>query len=369
LTHEQRTFERHGVAWVLSGADGSVLQRIEGPFGADQSGVACADLGDVDGDRCDDYAVGWHEGPADRRGFAEVRSGRSGERLLFVRGTAQHARFVANAGDVDGDGRNDFLTAGDPALLATIRSSADGSVLRRFEGRPGARCAANPLVVGDGNVALLSSDDAAAHPVLGFYRRDVAQLVHSSPLEFASRAWRPDRFSLSLVSIGPAPSPHHVLVACANSELCIVSAADGCERARRARQRGNYLRSGIASPGDLDADGVDDLWIGVDDHDEQGGGCVLARSGRDDRLLYTFGDDLDADQTRPAYHVGADLAVIGDIDGDGVRDGLAGCDHALAPGESGMAFAFSGRTGDLVYAFARDGDGVRTSRAEPKSAR
>jgi hypothetical protein len=385
---KQRTFERHGMAWVLSGRDGRMLARIGAPYGADQNGIACAELGDIDGDGGGDYVLGWYEGLAGRKGFAEVRSGRTGERLLFLHGSAACARFVADAGDVDGDGRNDVLLAGersvpgDPgAPWATIFSSVTGGVLRRIDAEPNAgRLAANPIAIGDvdgdgrSEIAMLTREGRAGCVLLSVLAGSDGRVVRRFDLEYGGRDdhWPfRGRYSLALAPAARSGSTPRVLVASATSEARIVSTRDGTVYWQHEREKNVYLGSGVVCPGDLDGDDIEDLWVGVDDNDEQGGGCVYARSGRDDHVLYTFGDDFDLDQTREAWRVGTSVAAVGDIDGDGVCDGLVGTDHTLSQSR-GMAFAFSGKTGNLIFRFTREEDDVHTwlpAAAKPQDLR
>jgi hypothetical protein len=99
---------------ILSGRDGSVLRSMSDP--ADVGfGWALAGIGDTDGDGVGDLLAGsdrFSSGGLTTRGRVQVFSGRTGQVLFSASGIDsfdQMGSAVANAGDVDGDGTNDFL--------------------------------------------------------------------------------------------------------------------------------------------------------------------------------------------------------------------------------------------------------------------
>jgi len=135
-----------GKAFVYSGANGSTLRTFTGPPNEFTYGRAVAALGDVDGDGRPDYAVGASlvSQTSTESGKVYVYSGATGALLHSVvgAGTKDWLGFaLANAGDVDGDGRAD-LAAGAPQHTATpaqpgyvvLLSGLDGSEIRRIDG-------------------------------------------------------------------------------------------------------------------------------------------------------------------------------------------------------------------------------------------
>ena len=137
--------EPRGHAIALSGATGEVLYMWVGTALSSRLGCSVAAAGDVDGDGRPDVLIGdWRDGPLASAGSASVFSGANGSLLLRVHGTAGNQRLgsvVAGVGDMDGDGRADFL-AGSPWAhghmnavgLVRVYSGANGAVLHSLQG-------------------------------------------------------------------------------------------------------------------------------------------------------------------------------------------------------------------------------------------
>lgn len=100
-----------GRAYVISGRTGMVLRTHDGSAAGDGFGWGTGRLGDVTGDRRTDYVVGAKDAGPGARGLAYVFDGRTGRLRHLLAGNARSADFgwffVASAGDVDGDGRGD----------------------------------------------------------------------------------------------------------------------------------------------------------------------------------------------------------------------------------------------------------------------
>ena len=108
----------------------------------------------------------------------------------------------------------------------------------------------------------------------------------------------------------------------------------------------------MAGAGDVDADGVADVIVGVTDDDTgaANGGSVRVLSGADGGELFAFHG------TVPQGRFGAAVDGAGDLNGDGHADLLAAASMSDTPnGEStGLVRAFSGADGSVLYAL--DGD-------------
>jgi hypothetical protein len=99
-----------GIAWVQSGRTGRVIHRLEGKLG-DQNGFAIADAGDIDRDGKHDVLSGAPRQLSDTEGHAYLYSGRTGRLLHTFAGEATGDSFGAavTSADVNRDGRNDLV--------------------------------------------------------------------------------------------------------------------------------------------------------------------------------------------------------------------------------------------------------------------
>jgi hypothetical protein len=117
-----------------------------------------------------------------------------------------------------------------------------------------------------------------------------------------------------------------------------------------APQEDGKMGAAVAALGDVDADGVPDIVVGVpgeDLGDEEDGisnvGLAYVFSGNTGQVILTL-NHPDAAAAGAAF--GAAVANAGDVDHDGASDILIG-----APGQ-GHAFVFSGKTGALLFDIA-----------------
>ncbi len=156
------------------GADGRLRDRVHGED-ASQSFARCvASLGDVDGDGCQEIAIG-APGPGrdgEQRGRVEVWSA-PGRRRFVVEGERPHdslGEFLACLGDVDGDGAADFaagtLARAGASAYGLVLSGRSGTVLQRVAPPgcgPALRVAAAGDADGDGRpdlaIAWTDADD------------------------------------------------------------------------------------------------------------------------------------------------------------------------------------------------------------------
>ena len=140
------SYENAGAAYLLSGADGSVLRRHDG-LGTDQRfGFLVTAAGDANGDGVEDYAASARRDNSFcyPSGMVVLYSGLDGSEIRQFTSSRNWDRFghaLAAAGDVNGDGFDDLIVGApddDFSGIGTgsvfVYSGADGQVLHTLRG-------------------------------------------------------------------------------------------------------------------------------------------------------------------------------------------------------------------------------------------
>lgn len=210
-----------GSAWLYSGKDGSVLWSGVGWSAWDGFGDCVSALGDVDGDEVTDFSVGAPCRSNGRPGYVRIYAGSDRRRLRELHGDAGEVLFglcVAGVGDVDGDDVADLA-------VGILDGSDDPGVVRVYSGRTGA-------------------------------------LVHTLPGNTT--------FGFSLTGVGDVDGdlvPDFCAGEVAWPDGGAVTMFSGHDGRALWRIEGSgppgYLGFSMSSAGDADADGVEDLRIGV----------------------------------------------------------------------------------------------------------
>ena len=186
-----------GSAFVYSGADGSVLFRLDGDSAGDEFGTSVSGAGDANGDGVPDFLVGapFDDVGASNTGSAWVFSGADGSLLHFIAGSAFFGRLgtsVDFAGDLDGDGRSEVLVGaphedGGSGIsgVARVYSGADGSLVCTLNGTPGDLLGQSVSSTGDVN------GDGRADFIVGAFAADEAGQNSGSAYVLSSAGCQP----------------------------------------------------------------------------------------------------------------------------------------------------------------------------------
>lgn len=313
-----------GSVFVYSGADGSLIYRINGSAWYDNFGYAVSGAGDVNGDNRADFIVGAVNALANK-GRVYVYSGKTGNVLFWKDGAAYGDHLgvsVASAGDVNADGRADFIIgayAADPGGLidagsAFVYSGANGALLYQKNGTAsGDQLGISVASAGDVN------GDGRADFIIG------ARFADPGGLDSAGSVY-------------------------------LYSGVDGSLiYQKNGTSAGDHFGQSVSSAGDVNGDGSADFIIGAPGTDPGGSsyaGAAFVFSGTDGSLLYQkngigAGDAL-----------GFSAASAGDVNGDGRADFIVGAFGADPGGldAAGSAYVYSGVDGSLLY--QKNGEGT-----------
>lgn len=359
----------------IIGGEQKTLQIIDGPMNAAQFGKVMANAGDVDADGTPDYIIGAPENTPngiDRAGSAFVYSGATGALLYQVDGTETleaYATTVDGAGDVNGDGFDDFLVGSPgfrhpgfaPLGAVFVFSGQDGSLLIRHEGLGGIRFFGNAAagigdINGDGlNDILVGSEDSGTVGMNQHGRVYVFSGATSTVLMEIDGVRQFQRFGRSLSGVGDldADGVPDFLVGTMkdvnfSGEALAYSGATGLQLyAYDGIASGDDFGNALSGAGDVNADGHADFLIGSPNTDFgglNGRGSAYLYSGIDGSLLRRMDGTTSLDQ------FGAAVSAAGDVDGDGKDDYLVGAPFAevLGNGRPGCAYVYSGATGDQL---------------------
>ena len=324
--------------------DASMLYTAKGTKAKDRAGYAVAFAGDINNDGYGDYVVGMSG--YDVPGFpakvdagrAEVISGKTGAVLMFVNGAAAKDAMgsaVAGNADIDNDGNLDVIIGApkaDNTALGLVDSGSvtvvygpTGTTKQTFYGPKAKALFGAAVALGDVN------GDSKADMIIGAPKDDNLTLAFITVIDTGS------------VTVQSGAAGNVVL----NTFYGVMAKA--------------YAGTSVAA-GDFDDDGMADIIIGAPNDDDTetdpekiyvdaGSVSVYSIADANDPLMKAFGF------TAKAY-LGKSVAV-GDLDGDGSAEVLAGAPGDDVLNEDGKAIRkdvgsvtlFAGDTGDLRYLY------------------
>ncbi|MBL8803680.1 MAG: FG-GAP repeat protein, partial [Planctomycetes bacterium] len=383
----------HRLALVLVFASPSFAQieveRIHGAVAGEHLGWNVEFVGDVDNDGWSDLGVATYPYSSATPAPLYVRSGRTGQWIRTWNGPAAPERFgysLAAVGDLDNDGHADVLVGASnhpmqmeglaipPPVVAgyaQLISGASGAVLHTFPAPPGAQrfghsVAAFDDLDGDGvEDLLIGASGASGAPgyVYIFSGASFAQLRRDGLTLSTNCGAAVERIAdvtgdgVDEYAVGaPAFEPYNWTTghyyAAAGGRVALIDGASGVELWSDflgAQDWGSQLGWSLALLGDVDLDGVADLAVGMRD---EGDPATIACHSNGEVRVYS-GATGTLIRTHPRLSIcgtyGASVTSMGDLNGDGAQDYVGG-EPGWWLGLDGAAHlrVFNGRTGQLM---------------------
>ncbi len=302
-----------GRVMIRSAKTGETLLGVNGELTGDRAGRSVAALGDVDADGVMDFAYGapTRSVGGTQSGGAVVISGSDGSVIRSWEGATPFGVFgfsLANAGDLDGDGRDDLWVGapnedpnGPDSGAAYAYSTGSGGILRVLSGaNPGDKFGFNLCSIGDANQdgvpdLLVGSPDESVN---GLAAAGSARLYSGADGAFLG-AWfgvnADERYGTALCAIGDRDGDGRAdfAVGAPGSVSCQTGLNCGRVELRSGATGGLFLGidggpevslgGSLTALGDVDADGFCDLLVGAPEC--LTGGAVLLFSGQSGALL------------------------------------------------------------------------------------
>ncbi len=286
----------------------------------DRYGMSVATIGEVTGDDVPDFAVGNYNSDTGGRdgGRVVVYSGADRSVWCFTSGGASYDHLggtAAAVGDMNADGVPDFATSAPDHHAVIVFSGADCTEI--------ARCA---------DTGTSSTNLGGDHGLAGWVDvtgDGVPEIIAGGDSSNAIMHYGGSAMVFTLAGPGGSCSILHSLV---DPQLSIYG----------------YLGYAVSGLGDLTGDGTPDIAVGEpgDDTRATDAGAILIFSGATGALATRWTDPAGASGDR----LGESLAPIGDLDGDGTADLLAGAArrNTSAGSDAGQVVVFSTASGSVI---------------------
>jgi hypothetical protein len=366
-------------------ADGSEGFRVTGAATADVIGRSVRSAGDINGDGIDDLIIGaprvdlsWPNmgvayvvfGSADGLPLdipVFNLNGTNGLQILGTQPIGYAGYSVSSAGDINGDGVDDLIIGAPKADVNGNDSGEAYVVFGRNTAVDGA-FAADGALLGLNGVTGFKIRGAPADSELGRSVSNVGDINNDGIDDVAVVAYYSDLGGESSGSVFVLFGRDTAAAGnfAATVDLSALSPADGF---RIDGEAGDRLATEIASVGDINGDGIDDLIIAARRATTGNGatGAAYVVFGRDTAVSGDFADMSVADLTglngfelkgvTAPDMVGSSVASAGDINGDGIGDLVVGGVGVDTYGsETGATFVVFGKDTAVAGGFAASVD-------------
>jgi hypothetical protein len=343
----------------------TIVKEWVGEAANDQFGWIARSIGDVDGDKVEDFVTSAPSNAAAGAGAGRVYvySSKQGTLLWKADGAAgdQFGLGIEAAGDVNNDGAGDVIASAPQGGYARVFDGRNGKVLFTFT-------APEPNVAFGGHVAGIGdvNGDKVPDLLVG------AAGSPAGPADFSGRAYlysgkdgallltlkgerARDRFGAALggmsrngrilFSVGaPGAGPNntgrtYVYTSLSETPAFVIDADD------TGAALGAMF---IAVPGDLDGDGVDDVYVSDWANTANGPstGRIYVYSTKSGLRLFALTGETAGEG------FGTSKSTAGDVDGDGTPDLIVGSwQYGGAAVGAGRTYLYSGKTGALIKTF------------------
>jgi hypothetical protein len=337
-----------GVVDVVSSATGATLGEARGDAFVSEYGSSVTLVNDRDGDGWRDIAVVVPGGlESGKPNLVQIVSGHDGHELSRFQTASvvhDHDREIVSVGDVNGDGVSDVAVAAPdapfpspPAHAIEIHSGADDSLLAT-------------LVTPSGSPEdLAAAADVNGTPLLAVATNGPDNVfVYDLTTNAVVTTWagKGDRMVACVGDVnGDGVVDWCVLDPHQWGTVYVFSGGASATQIWKMVGTASNPIDTVASTGDLDGDGFDDVLLG-DVSDNFGAGKVTALSGVNGAKIFEIKG------TQSFENFGYKIAPLGDVNRDGVADFAVGAQYYDAGVSlSGAVFVYSGKTATQLYRF------------------